>query len=240
MGGWSCADRELIEWDGTIRAKNFLYTSGSLDSRFVNVTGDTMTGTLTMNAQMINNGAITTNATNTFNVDPIININSTSIYGSLSSEFKSLLSDAANVTTTETTVWEAEVANFFLKAGDGIRFIVSGLITTSVNNKRIRVYFGDSSAPVLIYDSTAQNPLVTTSFVLEGGVTSITADPYEQRTWTRLNTTGGNLFSFCEVATTTLDTTSSTPIVRITATGGASGEITVKQGRMSWSPQTLQ
>lgn len=54
MAGWSSKDMEEIAWDGTIRAKKFVggdftINGQTLDDRYVNVTGDTMTGALNLN-----------------------------------------------------------------------------------------------------------------------------------------------------------------------------------------------
>lgn len=65
MAGWTCADRELIEWDGTIGAKKFKINGADLDSRYVNVTGDTMSGALIMNNDM----AFSNTANNGFRMD---------------------------------------------------------------------------------------------------------------------------------------------------------------------------
>lgn len=46
MAGWTSPDRDLTIWDGTIQAKNFSFNGQSLDDRYVNVAGDTMTGDL--------------------------------------------------------------------------------------------------------------------------------------------------------------------------------------------------
>ena len=48
MAGWSCPDRDLMIWDGTLKANNFIINGENLDDRYVNISGDTMTGDLTI------------------------------------------------------------------------------------------------------------------------------------------------------------------------------------------------
>ncbi len=48
MAGWSSKDREEIEWDGTIKAKKFINNGQSIDDKYVDITGDTMTGDLAL------------------------------------------------------------------------------------------------------------------------------------------------------------------------------------------------
>lgn len=50
MAGWMSPDRETIEWDGTIKAKRFKKIGTDASDDFVNITGDTMTGNLEIDA----------------------------------------------------------------------------------------------------------------------------------------------------------------------------------------------
>jgi len=54
MGGWTGKGRDTIHWDGTIEADNFIGDFESAGNLFVNVTGDTMTGTLILDGASTN------------------------------------------------------------------------------------------------------------------------------------------------------------------------------------------
>ena len=48
MGGWISKDRDTQRWDGTLQATAFHVNGENIVDKFVNVTGDTMTGALTI------------------------------------------------------------------------------------------------------------------------------------------------------------------------------------------------
>lgn len=136
----------------------------------------------------------------------------------------------SNVSSSETDLWSQSIpANVLSSDGDAIHFKFGGTIQTSINSKTLKVKFGGTT----IFDSTAQNPVAATDWLLEGTIWRTGAAT--QKALVGLNTTGGSAFVFCDYATSTA-TLSLAQILVVTGTGGASTEVTFEAGRIWFEP----
>lgn len=135
----------------------------------------------------------------------------------------------SNSSTTETDLYSTTIPATTLQAnGDALEFYYAGQINTSANNKQLRVKYGATTC----FDSTAQNPLVSTDFVIHGKV--VRTGAATQKCTAEMSTTGGNLYTFTGYATPA-ETLTGTVVLKLTGQGGASNEIDFEVGRVSWS-----
>lgn len=157
---------------------------------------------------------------------------STGLIGRVGGTVYDNVTSSNNLTTVETDLSTQVIPGNFLAVNkDAIHFIYSGTIQTSINNKTLKVYFGGTT----IFDSTAQNPVAATEFIIEGWIFRTGAAT--QKSIVKLNTTAGNLFAFCDYATSA-ETLSGNVNLRLTGTGGASNEITFEAGKIYFEPSS--
>jgi hypothetical protein len=135
----------------------------------------------------------------------------------------------ANSSTTETTLWSASIAASTLATdGDTLHFEYVGQILSSANSKTLRVKWGATT----FYNSSAQNPALSTGFVIRGSIVRTGATV--QKCSATLHTGVMTLFLFAAYGTAG-ETLSGAVNLVLTGQGGASNEVYIEYGKVWWS-----
>lgn len=155
----------------------------------------------------------------------------TSLYAKVGGTIFSSTTLSTNVTTGESIVFSNQIpANVFDTDQHTVSFEFGGEIFTSINSKRIQLYFGTN---IVIWDSTSQNPVASTMWRIQGNIKRSSATTI--RASVGLNTTAGNIFNFSAYTNVTVSCALAQPLY-LTLTGGATGEAYVGTAHGRFEP----
>lgn len=155
----------------------------------------------------------------------------TSLYAKVGGTIFSSTTLSTNTSTTESMVFSNQIpANVFDTDQHTVSFEFGGEIFTSINNKRIQLYYGTN---IVIWDSTSQNPVASTMWRVQGNIKRSSATTI--RASVGLNTTAGNIFNFAAYTNVTVSCALAQPLY-ITLTGGATGEAYVGTAHGRFEP----
>lgn len=145
-----------------------------------------------------------------------------------SRQLKDWYTDANNVTTTETDLYDYTVpSNTLVNNGDKLYFEIGGIYGGTSNSKDLRLYFGNSG--YLFQSTTASG----SNWTIKGFIVKVDATNY-RIVATNSDDAPEKISTYSSTGTVTNYT--GTNVFKITGTGTASADITAKAGYLEFKP----